>query len=136
MAKGKGGEGGYGEGDNVHSGSGSKSGGAGYSLPKGKAEGNAVGGKDTTFAKGGDTHMFGEQNADAQKSSKEGGGTAHDTGNDQNDGPGRQVRVRWFRQDVRLQSLRAGAFWHYERPINGRVFNQRPGHRSASGRVA
>ncbi len=81
---GKGGEGGYGEGDNVHSGSGSKSGGAGYSLPKGKAEGNAVGGKDTTFAEGGDTPMFGEQAADAQKPA----GTAHDTGNDQDGGPG------------------------------------------------
>lgn len=84
MAKGKGGEGGYGAGDNVHSGSGSKSGSAGYSLPKGKAEGNAVGGKDQTFAKGGTTPMFGEQNADEQKA----GGTAHNTGNDQNDGPG------------------------------------------------
>lgn len=84
MASGKGGEGGYGAGDNVHSGSGSKSGSAGYKLPKGKAEGNAVGGKDTTFAEGGDTHMFGEQNADTQKSA----GTAHDTGSDQSAGPG------------------------------------------------
>lgn len=75
--KSKGGEGGYGEGDNVHSGSGSKSGSAGYNLPKGKAEGNAVGGKDTTFAAGGHSnHMFGEQNADEQKPA----GTAHDTG--------------------------------------------------------
>ena len=74
--KGKGGEGGYGEGDNVHSGSGSKSGkGASYSLPKGKAEGSAVGGKDTEFAKGGKTHMFGEQNADEQKPAN----TSHDT---------------------------------------------------------
>ena len=76
MASSKGGEGGFGEGDNVHSGSGSKSGGAGYSLPKGKAEGSAVGGKDVTFAKGGNTPMFGEQNADEQKP----GGTAHDNG--------------------------------------------------------
>lgn len=82
--KSKGGEAGYGEGDNVHSGSGSKSGAAGYKLSKGKAEGSAVGGKDTTFAKGGDTRMFGEQNADEQKPA----GTAHDTGNDQNDGVG------------------------------------------------
>ena len=75
--KGKGGEGGYGEGDNVHKGSGSKSGDAGYKLPKGKAEGDAVGGKDTTFADGGHSnHMFGEQNADAEKP----GTTAHDTG--------------------------------------------------------
>jgi hypothetical protein len=75
----KGGEGGYGEGDNVHSGSGSKSGKTegGYKLPKGKAEGNAVGGKDTEFAEGGHSnHMFGEQNADEQKA----GGTAHDNG--------------------------------------------------------
>ena len=86
MASSKGGEGGYGEGDNVHSGSGSKSGKTegGYRLPKGKAEGNAVGGKATTFAEGGDTPMFGEQNADEQKPD----GTAHDTGNDQNDGVG------------------------------------------------
>ena len=76
MASSKGGEAGSGPGDNVHSGSGSKSGGAGYSLPKGKAEGNAVGGKDTEFAKGGDTPMFGEQNADEQKDAT----TAHDTG--------------------------------------------------------
>lgn len=75
-SKGKGGEGGYGAGDNVHSGSGSKSGEAGYSLPKGKAEGNAVGGKPAVFAKGGTTPMFGEQNADEQKP----GGTAHDNG--------------------------------------------------------
>ncbi len=75
--KGKGGEGGYGAGDNVHSGSGSKSGKAGFSLPKGKAEGNATGGKDTTFAEGGHSnHMFGEQNADTQ----EPGETEHDTG--------------------------------------------------------
>jgi len=77
MASSKGGEGGFGEGDNVHSGSGSKSGGAGYSLPKGKAEGSAVGGKAATFAEGGHSnHMFGEQNADEQKSAT----TAHDTG--------------------------------------------------------
>jgi hypothetical protein len=83
--KGKGGEGGFGAGDNVHSGSGSKSGKAGYSLPKGKAEGNATGGKDATFAEGGHSnHMFGEQNADEQKA----GVTEHDTGNDMNDGPG------------------------------------------------
>lgn len=74
-SKGKGGEGGYGEGDNVHSGSGSKSGSAGYSLPKGKAEGNATGGKDATFAEGGTTPMFGEQNSDTQKP----GTTEHDT---------------------------------------------------------
>jgi len=76
----KGGEGGFGAGDNVHSGSGSKSGGAGYKLPKGKAEGNAVGGKDTEFAEGGHSnHMFGEQNADTQNP----GTTRHD-----NDGGG------------------------------------------------
>lgn len=77
MASSKGDEGGFGAGDNVHSGSGSKSGGAGYSLPKGKAEGSAVGGKDTTFAEGGHSnHMFGEQNADEQKPAT----TAHETG--------------------------------------------------------
>jgi hypothetical protein len=80
--KGKGGEGGYGPGDNVHSGHGSKSGAAGYKLPKGKAEGNATGGKDATFAEGGHSnHMFGEQNADTQKP----GETEHDTGSG---GPG------------------------------------------------
>lgn len=63
---------------NVDTGPGSKSGSAGYKLPKGKAEGSAVGGKDTTFAEGGSTHMFGEQNADEQKP----GGTAHDNGAD------------------------------------------------------
>ncbi len=74
--KGKGGEGGYGPGDNVHKGSGSKSGDAGYSLPKGKAEGDAVGGKPAKFAEGGhENHMFGEQNADEQKA----GTTRHDT---------------------------------------------------------
>jgi hypothetical protein len=34
---------------------------------------------DVTFAKGGNTKMFGEQGADEQKA----GGTAHKTGNDQ-----------------------------------------------------
>lgn len=65
------------EGGNVDSGPGSKSGsGGGYKLPKGKAEGSAPGGKDTTFAEGGHSnHMFGEQNADEQKS----GTTRHDT---------------------------------------------------------
>jgi hypothetical protein len=81
----KGGEGGYGAGDNVHSGSGSKgSTTAGYKMPKGKAEGSAVGGKDATFAVGGNTPMFGHQNADDQGA----GGTAHDTGSDQSTGTG------------------------------------------------
>jgi hypothetical protein len=85
MAKGKGGEGGYGEGDNVHSSTGSKgSSSAGYSLPKGKAEGNAVGGKPAKFAEGGDTPMFGHQNADKQHP----GVTEHDTGSDQSTGTG------------------------------------------------
>ena len=84
MSKGKGGSSGYGAGDNVHASTGSKSGSAGYSLPKGKAEGSAVGGKPAKFAEGGDTPMFGMQNADEQKA----GGTAHDTGSDQNAGPG------------------------------------------------
>ena len=79
--KGKGGEGGYGEGDNVHSGSGSKSGKAGYSLPKGKAVGNATGGKDATFAEGGHSnHMFGEQNADEQKAGTTRHATSPETG--------------------------------------------------------
>lgn len=84
-SKGKGGEGGYGAGDNVHSGSGSKgSSEAGYKLPAGKAEGSAVGGKAATFAKGGDTPMFGHQNADTQ----EAGVTEHDNGPDQSQGTG------------------------------------------------
>jgi|SRR5579864_6121929 len=81
----KGGEGGYGEGDNVHKGSGSKgSSEAGYKLPKGKAEGNAVGGKDATFAVGGKNKMFGHQNADEQKP----GVTEHDNGPEQSQGTG------------------------------------------------
>jgi hypothetical protein len=81
----KGGEGGYGEGDNVHKGSGSKgSTTAGYSMPKGKAEGNAVGGKPAKFAEGGDTPMFGHQAAEPQKE----GVTEHDTGSDQSTGTG------------------------------------------------
>jgi hypothetical protein len=83
MAKGKGGEGGYGEGDNVHSGSGSKGGAKGYSLPKGKTNrtseassisSNNGGGSDETFAKGGNTKMFSEQAAGEQ----EPGCTSHD----------------------------------------------------------
>lgn len=87
--KGKGGEGGYGPGDNVHSGSGSKSGkGGSASLPEGKSEGGAAGGKDTTFAEGGHSnHMFGEQNADEQKPA----GTAHDTSPET--GPGDKFAV-------------------------------------------
>ncbi len=84
---GKGDEGGYGEGDNVHKGSGSKSGDGFGKMPEGKAEGDAVGGKDTTFAEGGHSnHMFGEQNSDEQSP----GGTAHKTGNDMDDGCGGQ----------------------------------------------
>ena len=75
---GKGDEAGYGAGDNVHKGDGSKSGDGFGKMPEGKAEGDAVGGKDTTFAEGGSTHMFGEQNADEQKP----GGTAHNNGAD------------------------------------------------------
>jgi hypothetical protein len=85
MADAKGGEGGYGEGDNVHKGTGSKgSTTAGYSLPKGKAEGSAVGGKAATFAEGGDTPMFGHQNSDTQNS----GTTRHDNGPEQSQGTG------------------------------------------------
>jgi hypothetical protein len=81
----KGGEGGYGAGDNVHKGTGSKgSTTAGYSMPKGKDEGPAVGGKDATFAVGGKTKMFGHQAAEPQKE----GETQHDTGHDQSEGTG------------------------------------------------
>lgn len=83
---GKGGVSGYGAtDDNIHKGSGSKgSSEAGYKLPKGKAEGNAVGGKPAKFAEGGDTPMFGHQNADTQKE----GVTEHDNGPEQSQGTG------------------------------------------------
>jgi hypothetical protein len=40
------------------------------------------------FAQGGDTPMFGHQNADTQKGTKQGGGTAHDNGPEQSQGTG------------------------------------------------
>lgn len=94
MAKGKGSEAGYGTGDNVHSGTGSKgSGGDGYKLPQGKTNrspgasavsSNNGGGSDETFAKGGNTKMFGHQAAESQHPA----GTEHDTGSDQSTGTG------------------------------------------------
>jgi hypothetical protein len=42
------------------------------------------------FAEGGDTPMFGHQNADPQKGTKQGGGTAHDNGPAQSQGTGQK----------------------------------------------
>lgn len=88
MAKGKGDEGGYGEGDNVHSGPGSKgktssAGGSGAGRAAGPSvsatdggSGRSEGGAgasatekthDVQFAEGGDTKMFGEQAASTQR---------------------------------------------------------------------
>ena len=81
--KGKGDEGGYGEGDNIHKGSGSKSGDGFGQMPEGKAEGDAVGGKDTTFAEGGHSnHMFSEMGASPQ--------TPAHTGKNPPEGEGKQ----------------------------------------------
>ena len=65
MAKGKGGASGFGEGDNVHKGSGSKGGSTGTPRVSG-GDAGAEGTEKThnvEFAKGGDTKMFGEQEA-------------------------------------------------------------------------
>ncbi len=70
---GKGDEAGFGAGDNVHKGDGSKSGDGFGKMPEGKAEGDAVGGKDTTFAEGGHkNHMFSEMGANEQKPAQTG----------------------------------------------------------------
>src|SRR6516164_9454545 len=69
MAKGKGGASGFGEGDNVHKGSGSKGGSTGTPRVSG-GDAGAEGTEKThnvEFAKGGDTKMFGEQEANPKK---------------------------------------------------------------------
>lgn len=87
MAKGKGNAHGFGEGDNVHDGKGSKHGSTG--TPKVSAGGDAgASGTEKThnveFAKGGKTHMFGEQAAES--ATKFPGRTADTTSDD--DAPG------------------------------------------------
>jgi hypothetical protein len=82
MAKGKGGAHGYGEGDNVHSGKGSKGGATG--TPKVSRGGDAGSATEKThnveFAKGGDTHMFSEQEANPKKEGITGKGDAKGPG--------------------------------------------------------
>ena len=89
MAKGKGGASGYGEGDNVHSGKGSKSGRTGTPKVGGMGHGDA--GASATekthnveFAKGGNTPMFGEQEA----GSRTGPDKSPSTGKPDSSGPG------------------------------------------------
>ena len=101
-SKGKGGAHGFGEGDNVHSGKGSKSGSVGSARTGGETVSAADGGKaafssgnktsaDATekthnveFAKGGDTAMFGEQEAGSRK----GEDKSPSTGKPDSSGPG------------------------------------------------
>lgn len=88
MAKSKGGEGGYGEGDNVHDGPGSKHGkttgkarvgGESFAGSGERNGGHGTAGADATekthnaeFAKGGKQHMFGEQEANDRSEGGEG----------------------------------------------------------------
>lgn len=87
MAKGKGGASGYGEGDNVHSGSGSKSGRTGTPrVTDGGDAGASATEKthNTEFAKGGTTKMFGEQEAGSRVSADK----SPSTGKPDSSGPG------------------------------------------------
>ena len=88
MAKGKGGEGGFGAGDNVHSGSGSKGKGKSVGTANVSAGGDAGSSTEKThnveFAKGGDTPMFGEQEAGSRK----GEDKSPSTGKPDSSGPG------------------------------------------------
>lgn len=68
--------------------SGSKGLGAGK-VSKGMGSG-VEGARSFQFAHGGDTPMFGHQNSDTQKGSKQGGGTAHDNGPEQSQGTGQK----------------------------------------------
>jgi hypothetical protein len=101
-SKSKGGAHGFGEGDNVHSGAGSKSGSTGKARTGGETQSASDGGKaafssgnktsaDATekthnveFAKGGDTAMFGEQEAGSRK----GEDKSPSTGKPDSSGPG------------------------------------------------
>jgi hypothetical protein len=82
MAKGKGGASGFGEGDNVHSGSGSKHGEHGTAGVSGG--GDREKSHDVQFAKGGTTKMFGEQEA----GSRTGPDKSPSTGKPDSSGPG------------------------------------------------
>lgn len=88
MAKGKGGASGFGEGDNVHSGSGSKSGKESTGTARvshGDAGASATEKThNATFAEGGDTPMFGEQEAGSRK----GADKSPSTGKPDSSGPG------------------------------------------------
>ena len=100
MAKGKGGEGGYASDDNVHKGSGSKGGsdagrgkGPSVTAADGGSAGHSSGSKPSTstessrnadFAEGGDTKMFGEQEAGSRTS----GDKSPSTGKPDDRGPG------------------------------------------------
>jgi hypothetical protein len=90
MAKGKGGASGYGEGDNVHEGKGSKHGTTGtphVADGHGHSDAGAEGTEKThnvEFAKGGNTPMFGEQEAGSRK----GPDKSPSTGKPDSSGPG------------------------------------------------
>lgn len=87
MAKGKGGAHGFGQGDNVHSGSGSKGGKTGTPKVSGGGDAGASATEKThnvEFAQGGDTPMFGEQEAGSRK----GPDKSPSTGKPDSSGPG------------------------------------------------
>ena len=92
MAKGKGGASGFGEGDNVHSGKGSKKGEHdNFRVSAGRNPGGRDAGAEATekshdveFAKGGTTKMFGEQEA----GSRTGADKSPSTGKPDSSGPG------------------------------------------------
>jgi hypothetical protein len=87
MAKSKGGAHGFGAGDNVHSGKGSKGGVTGTPKVSGGGDAGASATEKThnvEFAKGGTTHMFGEQEAGSRK----GEDKSASTGKPDSSGPG------------------------------------------------
>jgi hypothetical protein len=97
MAKSKGGAHGFGMGDNVHSGAGSKGAGHNTGTPKVAATDGGSGRSDhaagasatekthnVDFAEGGDTHMFGEQEAGPRT----GADKSPSTGKPDSSGPG------------------------------------------------
>ena len=91
MAKGKGGAHGFGEGDNVHSGPGSKHGTTGTPRVGDGGHGHSDAGAEGTekthnveFAKGGTTKMFGEQEA----GERTGADKSPSTGKPDSSGPG------------------------------------------------
>ena len=85
MAKGKGNAHGFGMGDNVHSGKGSKHGSTGTPKVSGGGDAGASATEkthNTEFAKGGDGHMFSEQAAESMTANGQAGHTADPTGPD------------------------------------------------------